>query len=107
MSAVQSVLAADTIRSGLVKQEADILARMDLPDEAVSLEEREDLSKRLEEVYLELRARGDASAEASARKILAGAVVCGLVGGLLGDRALTACQRQGGSGRAGCACVCL
>ena len=71
-NAVESVLAADTVRSGLMGQEADILARMDLP---CSLEELEDLSERLNKVYLELRTRGDASAEASARKILAG-VVC-------------------------------
>ena len=50
------------------------MARLELPDDDVPWEEREELSKRLEEVYIQLRARGDAAAEASARKILAGAV---------------------------------
>ena len=84
---MDSVLAADTIRSDLVAQEATIMARLELPDDDVPWEEREELSKRLEEVYIQLRARGDAAAEASARKILAGAVPS------LGVRLVTASHR--------------
>ena len=71
-TAVQSVLLADTVRTALLKREAELLEIMEKADDEVSWEHREELNKELESLYVELRARGDASAEANARKILAG-----------------------------------
>ncbi len=41
LTAVQSVMAADTIRSDLVRQEEELNAKLELPDDALTWEERE------------------------------------------------------------------
>ncbi|XP_056394447.1 ATP-binding cassette sub-family F member 1 [Hyla sarda] len=62
--AVQSVLKADTKRIKLLEQEKRLQARLEKGDDSVA--------ELLEKVYEELRASGAASAEAKARRILAG-----------------------------------
>ncbi|XP_063794085.1 ATP-binding cassette sub-family F member 1 isoform X2 [Pseudophryne corroboree] len=62
--AVQSVLRADTKRLKLLEQEKRLQARLEKGDDSAA--------ERLEKVYEELRATGAASAEAKARRILAG-----------------------------------
>ncbi|KAG9472381.1 hypothetical protein GDO78_019819 [Eleutherodactylus coqui] len=62
--AVQAVLKADTKRLKLLEQEKRMQARLEKGDDSVA--------ERLEKVYEELRATGAASAEAKARRILAG-----------------------------------
>ncbi|KAM4696209.1 LOW QUALITY PROTEIN: ATP-binding cassette sub-family F member 1 [Rhinophrynus dorsalis] len=62
--AVQSVLKADTKRIKLLEQEKRLQARLEKGDDSAA--------ERLEKVYEELRATGAASAEAKARRILAG-----------------------------------
>ncbi|CAH2314290.1 ATP-binding cassette sub-family F member 1 [Pelobates cultripes] len=62
--AVQAVLKADTKRLRLLEQEKRLQARLEKGDDTAG--------ERLEKVYEELRATGAASAEAKARRILAG-----------------------------------
>ncbi|XP_073405024.1 ATP-binding cassette sub-family F member 1 [Dendrobates tinctorius] len=62
--AVQAVLKADTKRLKLLEQEKKLQARLEKGDDSAA--------ERLEKVYEELRASGAASAEAKARRILAG-----------------------------------
>lgn len=62
--AVQAVLKADTKRLKLLEQEKRLQARLEKGDDSAG--------DRLEKVYEELRATGAASAEAKARRILAG-----------------------------------
>nr|DBA20564.1 TPA: hypothetical protein GDO54_017328 [Pyxicephalus adspersus] len=62
--AVQAVLKADTKRLKLLEQEKRLQARLEKGDDSAA--------ERLEKVYEELRATGAASAEAKARRILAG-----------------------------------
>ncbi|XP_051520099.1 ATP-binding cassette sub-family F member 1-like isoform X2 [Myxocyprinus asiaticus] len=62
--AVQAVLKADTRRLKLMDEEKRLQSRLEKGDDSVS--------ERLEKVYEELRAIGAASAEAKARRILAG-----------------------------------
>ncbi|XP_063287407.1 ATP-binding cassette sub-family F member 1 isoform X2 [Pelobates fuscus] len=62
--AVQAVLKADTKRLKLLEQEKRLQARLEKGDDTAG--------ERLEKVYEELRATGAASAEAKARRILAG-----------------------------------
>ncbi|XP_018416126.1 PREDICTED: ATP-binding cassette sub-family F member 1 [Nanorana parkeri] len=62
--AVQAVLKADTKRLKLLEQEKKLQARLEKGDDSAA--------ERLEKVYEELRATGAASAEAKARRILAG-----------------------------------
>ncbi|KAM3911006.1 ATP-binding cassette sub-family F member 1 [Leptodactylus fuscus] len=62
--AVQAVLKADTKRIKLLEQEKRLQARLEKGDDSVA--------ELLEKVYEELRATGAASAEAKARRILAG-----------------------------------
>ncbi|XP_069799875.1 ATP-binding cassette sub-family F member 1 [Dendropsophus ebraccatus] len=62
--AVQAVLKADTKRLKLLEQEKRLQARLEKGDDSVA--------ELLEKVYEELRASGAASAEAKARRILAG-----------------------------------
>lgn len=62
--AVQSVLKADTKRLKLLEQEKRLQSRLEKGDDSAA--------ERLEKVYEELRASGAASAEAKARRILAG-----------------------------------
>ncbi|KAG8448680.1 hypothetical protein GDO86_015672 [Hymenochirus boettgeri] len=62
--AVQAVLKADTKRMKLLEDEKRLQARLEKGDDSAS--------ERLEKVYEELRASGAASAEAKARRILAG-----------------------------------
>ncbi|XP_040181164.1 ATP-binding cassette sub-family F member 1 [Rana temporaria] len=62
--AVQAVLKADTKRLKLLEQEKKLQARLEKGDDSAG--------ERLEKVYEELRATGAASAEAKARRILAG-----------------------------------
>ncbi|XP_073455011.1 ATP-binding cassette sub-family F member 1 isoform X1 [Aquarana catesbeiana] len=62
--AVQAVLKADTKRLKLLEQEKKLQARLEKGDDSAA--------ERLEKVYDELRATGAASAEAKARRILAG-----------------------------------
>ncbi|XP_069491450.1 ATP-binding cassette sub-family F member 1 isoform X2 [Ambystoma mexicanum] len=62
--AVQAVLKADTKRLKLLEQEKRLQARLEKGDDSAG--------ERLEKVYEELRATGAASAEAKARRILAG-----------------------------------
>lgn len=68
--AFEAVLQADKKRSSLLKKEAKLMALMD--DEATDVAEFEVAAKDLEDVYQEMEALGVASAEARARKILAG-----------------------------------
>ncbi|KAM9326394.1 ATP-binding cassette sub-family F member 1 [Gastrophryne carolinensis] len=62
--AVQAVLKADTKRLKLLEDEKRLQARLEKGDDSAA--------ERLEKVYEELRATGAASAEAKARRILAG-----------------------------------
>lgn len=62
--AVQAVLKADTKRLKLLEQEKKLQSRLEKGDDSAA--------ERLEKVYEELRASGAASAEAKARRILAG-----------------------------------
>ncbi|KAM4021010.1 ATP-binding cassette sub-family F member 1 [Anomaloglossus baeobatrachus] len=62
--AVQAVLKADTKRLKLLEQEKKLQTRLEKGDDSAA--------ERLEKVYEELRASGAASAEAKARRILAG-----------------------------------
>nr|XP_033772216.1 ATP-binding cassette sub-family F member 1 isoform X2 [Geotrypetes seraphini] len=62
--AVQAVLKADTKRLKLLEEEKRLQARLEKGDDSAG--------DRLEKVYEELRATGAASAEAKARRILAG-----------------------------------
>ncbi|KAM4641095.1 ATP-binding cassette sub-family F member 1 [Discoglossus pictus] len=62
--AVQAVLKADTKRIKLLEQEKKLQSRLEKGDDSAA--------ERLEKVYEELRATGAASAEAKARRILAG-----------------------------------
>lgn len=65
-SACLSVLSADTVRTKLLAEEADLVARLAEDDASLLLLDQ------LADVCSQIRARGDAAAEACARRILSG-----------------------------------
>lgn len=65
-SACLSVLSADTVRTKLFAEEADLIARLAEDDASLLLLDQ------LADVCSQIRARGDAAAEACARRILSG-----------------------------------